>query len=438
MPAPKRILLIISGSVAAYKSLELIRLFKKQNISISAILTKGGAEFITPLAVSSLTGEPTHTDLFSLKDEVEMGHIRLSREADLIIVAPASADLITKMANGNSDDLASATLLAANKPIYIAPAMNHAMWSHPATKRNIAQLKKDGIHIIDPVAGEMACGEYGIGRMAEPEAIFEAAASVLFEQASTVPSPIGGGLGWGHGGHGADQAPLLGEERRFQPLSGKRAIVTAGPTQEAIDPVRYLGNHSSGKQGYAIAAALAEAGADVTLISGPTSLPAPSGVTLKQVTTAEEMLNQATRSLPADIAAFAPAVADWRAKKPAAQKLKKRTSQTPPTLTLEETPDILAAIAKHVKRPNLVIGFAAETEALLKHAKEKRTKKNADWLLANDVSGGKIFGNDKTELHFISAAAQENWGALSKSEAAGKLVEKIIAHFDKKGVRRVK
>lgn len=417
MPALNRILLIISGSIAAYKSLELIRLLKKNQIAVSAILTKGGAEFITPLAVSSLTGEQTYTDLFSLKDEVEMGHIRLSREADLILVAPASAELIAKMVQGHADDLASATLLAANKPIVLAPAMNHAMWSNPATKRNIAQLKKDGVQIIEPVEGEMACGEYGVGRMAEVEDIFKA---ILNSPTLTLPPPAGGG--WEGG----------------TSLKGKRAIVTAGPTYEAIDPVRFIGNHSSGKQGYAIAAALAKAGADVTLISGPTSLNSSAHVTRIEVTTAEEMLKATTKALPADIAVFSAAVSDWRVKKPATQKLKKRASKSAPELVLEETPDILATIGAHNKRPTLVIGFAAETENVLKNAEEKRRRKNADWLLANDVSDGKIFGAADTELFFISSGKPENWGTLSKEKAASKLVEKMESFFEGKRIQRIK
>lgn len=410
MTAQTRILLIISGSIAAYKSLELIRLVKKKKIAVSAILTKGGSEFITPLAVSSLTGEQTYTDLFSLKDEVEMGHIRLSREADLIMVAPASAELIAKMAQGHSDDLASATLLAANKPILLAPAMNHAMWSNHATKRNVAQLKKDGVQFVDPVEGEMACGEYGVGRMAEVETIV-AAISATLSSTSSKPQGL---------------------------LSGKKAIVTAGPTHEAIDPVRFLGNHSSGKQGYAIAEALAAAGAEVTLISGPSSLAAPANVKFVSVITAEDMLKATTRALPADIAVFSAAVSDWRVKTPASQKLKKRVSQSPPKFTLEETPDILSTIAAHAKRPALVVGFAAETENLVKNAEDKRRRKHTDWILANDVSGGKVFGEADTELYFISSAKPEAWGKITKRAAAEKLVEKITRHFQQKPVRRVK
>lgn len=403
MSVPTRILLIISGSIAAYKSLELIRLLKKKSIAVSAILTKGGSEFITPLAVSSLTGEQTYTDLFSLKDEVEMGHIRLSREADLIMVVPASAELIAKMAQGHSDDLASATLLAANKPILLAPAMNHAMWSNPATKRNVAQLKKDGVLFVEPVEGEMACGEYGVGRMAELEDILAAMTT-----------------------------------RKSGPLLGKKAIVTAGPTHEAIDPVRFLGNHSSGKQGYAIAEALAAAGAEVTLISGPSSLAAPANVTFVSVVTAEEMLKATLRALPSDIAIFSAAVSDWRVKTPASQKLKKRVSQSPPKFTLEETPDILSTIAAHTKRPALVVGFAAETEKLVKNAEDKRRRKHTDWILANDVSGGKVFGEADTELYFISSAKPEAWGKQTKRAAAEKIVQKIELFFTGKKIRQIK
>lgn len=402
-----RILLIISGSIAAYKSLETIRLLKKEGAEVNAILTRGGAEFITPLAVSSLTGNQTYTDLFSLKDEVEMGHIRLSREADLILVAPASADLIAKMAQGNCDDLASATLLAANKPIFVAPAMNHKMWDHPATKRNIKQIASDGVTIIEPVRGEMACGEEGIGRMAEPESIVSAVLK-----------------------SGAGKTLLLTKTSAGDaPLRGKKVVVTSGPTYEAIDPVRFIGNFSSGKQGHAIAASLAVAGAHVTLVTGPSSLPDPANVKVIHVRSAESMHNAVMKQLPVDIAVCAAAVSDWTPVKPAAQKLKKRKSNLPPELKLRETEDILSDLSHHKKRPTLVIGFAAETENLLANARAKYQKKGCDWLFANDVSDGKIFGTDGTKLTHLTAKGATEWPAMTKSKAAEKITAEIARFF---------
>lgn len=390
-----RLLLIISGSIAAYKSLELIRLLRKDGIEVTAILTDGGAQFITPLAVSALTGRPTYTDLWSLKDEVEMGHIRLSREADLILVAPASADLMARMVQGRADDLASTTLLASGKPVLLAPAMNGQMWKNAATQRNVAQLKKDGVQIIAPGNGEMACGEVGDGRMAEPEEI-------------------------------------LAFIRQFAaqgPLSGRHAIVTAGPTHEPLDPVRFLGNRSSGKQGYAIAEALARRGATVTLISGPTALPAPRGVTRIDVETAQQMHDAVMGALPADLFIATAAVADWRPAQPTDRKLKKRGNAEPPHVPLTENPDILATVAQHTKRPALVIGFAAETEHLEESAAEKRQRKQVDWVLANDVSGGAIFGADETSLLVVTEKGSERWGQMSKHNAAEKLAENIAAHL---------
>ncbi len=400
----KNILLIISGSIASYKALELIRLLRQEGAAVRAILTAGGAEFITPLAVSSLTGTPTYTDLFSLKDEVEMGHIRLSREAEAIIVAPASADLLAKMAQGRADDLASAVLLAADKPVWIAPAMNHRMWAHPATRRNIAQLTADGVRLVGPVEGEMACGEYGPGRMADPAEIV--------------------------------RHVMQGKARRSGKagsLKGKTALVTAGPTQEPIDDVRFLGNRSSGRQGYAIAGALAMAGAKVTLVSGPTFLRAPEGVTCIPVMTAQEMYDAALGVLPVDMAVCTAAVADWTPEAALPGKLKKRRNAAPPELRLRETPDILAAISKHKQRPALVAGFAAEAGELEKQASEKRMRKGCDWILANDISGGRVFGEERTELLFITEDAAEPWGCLSKQEAAARLVEEAEKYFLGKG-----
>jgi phosphopantothenoylcysteine decarboxylase/phosphopantothenate--cysteine ligase len=390
-----RLLLIISGSIAAYKSLELIRLLHKDGIEVTAILTEGGAQFITPLAVSALTGRPTYTDLWSLKDEVEMGHIRLSREADLILVAPASADLMARMAQGRADDLASTTLLASDKPIFLAPAMNAQMWKNAATQRNLTQLKEDGVHIIAPGSGEMACGEVGDGRMAEPDEIL-----AFIHQFATQG-----------------------------PLSGRHAIVTAGPTFEPLDPVRFLGNRSSGKQGYAIAEALARRGANVTLVSGPTALPAPRGVTRIEVETAQQMHDAVMHALPADLFIGTAAVADWRPAQPTERKLKKRGNAEPPHVSLTENPDILAGVAQHATRPDLVIGFAAETENLEESAAEKRQRKQIDWVIANDVSGGAIFGADHTSLLVVTETGSERWEQVSKYYAAEKLAEKITARL---------
>ncbi len=392
----RSLLLIISGSVAAYKSLEFIRLAREQGIEVTAILTKGGAKFITPLAVSSLTGRKTYDDLFSLTDEVEMGHIELSRSADAILVAPASADLLAKMAQGAADDLATTALLATNKPVFVAPAMNHKMWSHPATQRNIAQLKADGVTIIDPTEGAMACGEFGVGRLAEPADILKALGSKTNSK------------------RGA--------------LAGKRAIVTSGPTHEPIDPVRYIANRSSGKQGHAIAAALAAAGADVTLIAGPTRLSAPHGVTHIPVTTAQEMSEAVLHALPADIAVCAAAVSDWHVAHIASQKIKKTAAHSTPRLTLVENPDILAQLSRHkTKRPKLVIGFAAETHDVLKYARDKRNKKGCDWMVANDVSGGQAFDRDDNSVTLITANSEDTFVRMSKQAIATQLVERIAS-----------
>ncbi len=394
----KSVLLIISGSIAAYKSLEVIRRLKERGVEVRCILTKGGAEFITPLSVASLSGNPCYGELFSLKDEVEMGHIRLSREADLVVVAPASADLIAKMASGVADDLATATLLASDKKLLVAPAMNTQMWQHAATQRNLKQIAKDGAIIIEPGAGMLACGEVGAGRMAEPERIL---------------------------------AAILEQIEGAQPLRGLRALVTSGGTHEAIDPVRYIGNRSSGKQGHAIAIALAKAGAEVTLVAGQTSLPDPDGITVKHVVSAQDMLAACEKALPVDIAVFAAAVADWRVEKPAAHKLKKRAGGAAPTLALLENMDILQTISNHKKRPKLVIGFAAETENLEKNAAEKRTRKGCDWIVANDVSDGKGFDVADNEVVLLAGKTPERWKRMPKEAVAEKLVEKISQQFRK-------
>lgn len=390
----KSILLIISGGIAAYKSLELIREIRRAGGSVRAIVTAGGAQFVTPLSVSALTEQPVYTDLWSLKDESEMGHIRLSREADLIVVAPASADLLAKMANGLADDLATTTLLAADKSVLVAPAMNHRMWSHPATQANIAILRARGVRQVGPTLGEMACNETGWGRMAEPLDILRAIEE-YFEQT--------------------------------QDLRGRRALVTSGPTFEPLDPVRFLGNRSSGKQGHAIAAALAARGAQVTLVSGPVALADPPGVTTVHVETAVEMLAACEAALPVDIAVCAAAVADWRAADVAADKIKK-TAKGAPTLALQENPDILATLARHAKRPALVIGFAAETGSLLAQARGKLRAKGCDWLVANDVAGGAVFGADDNHVHLLSDAGEQEWRG-SKQEIAALLVDEIAEHF---------
>jgi phosphopantothenoylcysteine decarboxylase/phosphopantothenate--cysteine ligase len=396
----KRILLIIGGGIAAYKSLELIRLIRQRGGKVRCIVTASGRQFVTPLSVASLSGERVYEDLFSLTDEAEMGHIQLSRDADLLVVAPATADLIAKIAQGRADDLASTALLATDKPVLIAPAMNVRMWEHAATQRNVAQAMQDGVTCIGPNEGDMACGEYGPGRMAEPVQIITAI------------------------------------ERHFAanaPLQGRRAVVTAGPTLEAIDPIRYISNRSSGKQGYAIAEALAGAGARTTLVSGPTALPTPAGVEIIRVESAAEMLAACERALPADIAVFTAAVADWRVNGQAGQKIKKTAGNQPPSLNLVENPDILKTVSALKKdRPALVIGFAAETENVIAHAKAKRERKGCDWIIANDVSPEQgVMGGDSNTVHVITADGTEAWPQMSKQDVALKLARRIAEHIGK-------
>ena len=389
----KNILLVISGGIAAYKSLELIRLIRKSGGNVRCILTSGGAQFITPLSVSSLSENETYTDLFSLKDETEMGHIRLSREADLIVVAPASANMIAKLSNGIADDLASTALLAANKQILLAPAMNHKMWNNAATQDNLEKLKSRGFKFTGPVEGDMACNEFGMGRMAEPEEILRSIFSFFFEQ----------------------------------PLIGKTAIVTSGPTFEPIDPVRFIGNRSSGKQGHAIAQALLESGASVTLISGPVNEKPPAGVKLIEIETANEMLAAVEKSLPADIFIGAAAVSDW-SPAPSAQKIKKQPGKPAPAINLRENPDILKTVANHKKRPALVVGFAAETENLLENAKTKLKSKNCDWILANNVSEN-LFGSDENQVYLVTSTSTDEWKKQGKRAIAQELAAKIGEHF---------
>ena len=392
----KHILLIIGGGIAAYKALDLIRRLKERGLAVRCILTKAAQEFITPLSAGALSGERVFTDLFDPGSEFDVGHIRLARETDLVVVAPATADLMAKLAGGHADDLASAVLIATDRTVLLAPAMNPHMWEHKATRRNLARLIDDGVALVGPNAGEMAeAGEAGLGRMAEPLEIAAAALSLI-----------------GHAGEGA--------------LAGKRVIVTSGPTHEPIDPVRYIANRSSGKQGHAIAAAAAAAGAEVTLVSGPVNVPDPPGVRVVKVKTAQDMLAAVTKALPADVAVFAAAVADWRIAKPQANKIKKGAGGSP-KLALTENPDILATVAHEArKRPRLVIGFAAETEHIIAHAKAKLARKGCDWILANDVSAeGGAMGGDRNTVHLVTAQGVESWPPQSKEEVARALVARI-------------
>ncbi|MBV8427711.1 MAG: bifunctional phosphopantothenoylcysteine decarboxylase/phosphopantothenate--cysteine ligase CoaBC [Hyphomicrobiales bacterium] len=394
----KRVLLIIGGGIAAYKTLELIRALRKRGLAVRCILTRAGKEFVTPLALSSLSGDKVYEDLFSLTDEAEMGHIELSRDADLLVVAPATADLLAKMASGAANDLASTALLATDKPILAAPAMNVRMWLHAATQRNFSRLEGDGVRFVGPGEGEMACGEFGPGRMAEPVEIADAIEAVL------------------------------GVVTKGKPLTGRRVVVTSGPTLEPIDPVRFLSNRSSGRQGHAIAAAAAAAGAEVVLVSGPVSIPDPAGVRTVHVEAAVEMLAAVEAALPCDIAVFCAAVADWRVE-PAWQKIKKGTSA--PTLALIENPDILATIGHHSRRPRLVIGFAAETEKMLDHARAKLARKGCDMIVANDVGGeAGVMGGERNTVHLVTANGVEDWPTLDKAEVARRLVERMAALID--------
>jgi phosphopantothenoylcysteine decarboxylase/phosphopantothenate--cysteine ligase len=393
----KQILLIIGGGIAAYKALDLIRRLKERGLAVRCILTKAAQEFITPLSATALSGERALTDLFDPETEFDVGHIRLARHADLVVVAPATADLMAKLAGGHADDLASAVLIATDRTVLLAPAMNPRMWEHKATQRNLARLRDDGVAVVGPNAGEMAeAGEAGVGRMAEP---LEIVAAVL---------------------------PLIAQARGEGALAGKRVIVTSGPTHEPIDPVRYIANRSSGKQGHAIAAAAAAAGADVTLISGPVHLPDPPGVKVVKVASAQDMLSAVTKALPADVAVFAAAVADWRPAEPQSNKIKKDAGAAP-KLALKENPDILATVAHHAsRRPRLVIGFAAETDRIIEHARAKLARKGCDWILANDVSAESgVMGGDRNRVHLVTAQGVESWPPQSKEEVARALVARI-------------
>ena len=404
----RRILLIIGGGIAAYKCLELIRRLRERGPAVRAVMTRAATQFITPLSVGALSNSRVFTDLFDLNDEQEIGHIRLSRAADLVVVAPATADLIAKMAGGHADDLASTVLMATDKPVLVAPAMNPRMWMHPATQRNVALLRADGIRFIGPNIGEMAeRDEAGPGRLAEVPQIIEAIESIVAEQRGAAPLELGA-----------------------RPLAGKHVLVTSGPTHEPIDPVRYIANRSSGKQGHAIARAAATLGARVTLITGPVSLADPPGVDVVRVETAAQMLEAVEGALPTDIAVFAAAVADWRTASTRSEKIKK-SAGTKPALELTENPDILAAIGKRRSgRPTLVIGFAAETGNVTAEAARKRKAKGADWIVANDVSPERgVFGGDGNTVHLVTARVTEDWPTLSKDEVARRLMARAAEHL---------
>jgi phosphopantothenoylcysteine decarboxylase/phosphopantothenate--cysteine ligase len=395
------VLLIVGGGVAAYKALELARLLRKADVAVRPILTAAGAEFVTPLSLAALCEDKVYQDLFSLTDEAQMGHIELSRSADLVVVAPTTADLMAKAANGLAGDLAATTLLATDKPVLMAPAMNVRMWLHPATQRNLTRLKADGVSFVGPDDGAMACGEFGPGRMAEPQAIFDATMAML-----------------GSGGGG--------------PLVGKHVLITAGPTAEPIDPVRVITNRSSGKQGYAIAGALAALGARVTLVSGPVAISAPPGVTRVDVETAQEMLAACQAALPADVAVCVAAVADWRADAVFKVKMKK-SHEGPPTIRLVENPDILAALsARGSARPQLVVGFAAETSDLEVQARSKLKRKGCDWIVANDVSADGIMGGDENEVLLVYPQGTDHWPRAAKAEIARRLAERIAQDIAEK------
>lgn len=390
----RTILLVIGGGVAAYKCLELIRRLRERGVSVRCILTGAGAQFVTPLSLSALSENKVYADLFSLTDESEMGHIRLSREADLVVVAPATADIMAKMTAGLANDLATTAILATDKPVMVAPAMNVRMWEHAATQANLKALMQRGVRLVGPAQGDMACGEWGFGRMSEPEDIL-AAIEAFF---------------------------VIGAR-----LTGRRALVTSGPTHEPIDPVRFIANRSSGKQGHAIAKALAQCGATTTLVSGPSAEPDPPGVDVVRVESARDMLAACERSLPADVAVCAAAVCDWRVTAPAEQKIKKQPGTQPPPLEFVENPDILATLSRrNDHRPKLVIGFAAETGDVLENASQKRLRKHCDWIIANDVSAGtQTFGGESNTIHLISEAGSESWPSMTKQAIAERLTGRI-------------
>lgn len=424
MTDKKQILLIVAGGIAAYKSLELVRILRRHNINVRAVMTKSAAEFVTPLSLGVMTEDNVYGDMFDLKDEREIGHIQLSRQADLVVICPATANLMAKMSAGIADDLATTILLATDKPVMAVPAMNVRMWNHPSTQRNINQLREDGVMVMTPDSGAMACGEFGPGRLPEPPEITReicAHLGVSFDerlcqgQSPTTQSP-------------ATQSPATQSNTQNitannQALAGKHILITAGPTHEAIDPVRYIANRSSGKQGFAIADAAAKMGAHVTLIAGPVSLPTPNGVNRINVETALEMQAAVQDALPADCAIMVAAVADWRVSAGSEQKIKKDGDAIAP-LQLIENPDILAGLASHEDRPKLLIGFAAETENILEHARAKLARKGCDWIIANDVSDG-VMGGDHNDVHIISADGEENIDHATKESVAKTIMEKI-------------
>jgi len=408
--ATARLLLVISGGVAAYKALDLIRRLRERGASVRVVMTPAAKEFVSPMTAAALSGAAAREDLFSLTDEAEMGHIELSRSADLIVVAPATAHLLARMAQGLADDLASTLLLATDKRVLVAPSMNVRMWLHPATQRNLTTLRADGVAFVGPNEGEMACGEFGPGRMAEPLEIVAAVEELL-----KTPTAL----------------PLAAAPKPAGPLTGRRVVVTAGPTYEPIDPVRFIGNRSSGLQGYAIAAAARAAGAEVVLVSGPVALADPKGVSLVRVETAREMLAAVEAALPADVFVSAAAVADWRVAHAGEQKLKKGVDGAP-SLTLIENPDILATIGKSERnRPKVVVGFAAETENVLENARAKLARKGCDFIVANDVSPHKgVFGGAHNEVNIVSAESSEGWPRMAKEGVAEKLVERIARNLE--------
>lgn len=398
-PSP-RILLIVGGGIAAYKACELVRLIRKGGGDVTCVLTEGGAHFVTAMTLAALSENPVHTTLWDLKNEVEMGHIQLSRQADLVVVCPATADLLARMAAGIADDLATTLLLATDKPVLAVPAMNVRMWQHAATVRNVATLRASGVTVVEPDVGAMACGEFGPGRLPEPEAIWAAIQDELSDSASPCAASTPG------------------------PLAGRHVLVTAGPTHEPIDPVRYIANRSSGRQGFAIAAAAAQAGARVTLVAGPVTLPTPAGVDRVDVETAREMAAAVDAALPADVAVMVAAVADWRTADAPAHKLKKDGSGTPPPLALVENPDILATLCRDPRRPALVVGFAAETNDVIAHAVAKRARKGADWIVANDVSGD-VMGGMANTVHIIDADGVDSLPEMPKDAVAEAIVARI-------------
>lgn len=411
-----KVLLVIGGGIAAYKSCELIRLIRKNGGGVTCVLTEGGAHFVTPMTLAALSENPVHTTLWDLKNEVEMGHIQLSREADLVVVCPATANMLAKMAAGIADDLATTLLLATDKPVMAVPAMNVRMWSHAAVQANVARLREAGVIVLDPDEGPMACGEYGAGRLPEPPAIWAAIARWAGQEQ---------GIESGHGD--TQETPEAAPQFEGPSLAGRHVLVTAGPTHEPIDPVRYIANRSSGKQGFAIAAAAAAAGARVTLVAGPVELATPPGVTRIDVQTARDMAAAVADALPADIAIMAAAVADWRTRDMAESKMKKR-GDAPPALELAENPDILATLGASDARPGLLIGFAAETDDVVANAQAKLARKRADWIVANDVSGGvgeSVMGGAHNTIHLVTRDGVEDWPQMPKEEVAMRLVERI-------------